>query len=111
MSKQTYLLVSLPSTVTPSGHRDDALGSIQKAASPSNGEVLPLSIPDFKIGTLEACLSQSDELAKLEGTCKAVVAKVSDTLKNILDGDEEKAGTHKNVNDSMQKPSTLWNRS
>lgn len=100
MSKPSYLLVSVPSSVTPSGHKDDALGSIQKAVNPSNGEVLSFSIPEFKIGTLDACLGQSEELAKLEGLCKGVVAKVSDTLKNVLDGDEDKAATHKSVNDS-----------
>ena len=101
MSKQKYLLVSIPSSVTPSGHKDDALGSLQKAVNPSNGGVQPFSIPEFKIGTLDACLQQSDELAKLEGVCNSVVAKVADTLKNVLEGDEEKAATHKNVNDSM----------
>lgn len=101
MSKQSsYLLVSLPSSITPSGHKDDALGSLQKAINPSNGDVVPLSIPEFKIGTLDACLQQSDELAKLEGLCKGIVAKVSDTLKNVLDGDEDKANTHKSVNES-----------
>lgn len=104
MSKPSYLLVSLPSSITPSGHKDDALGSVQKAVNPSNGNVLPFSIPEFKIGTLDGCLQQSDELAKLENTCKGVVAKVSDTLKNVLDGDEEKANTHKSVNDSEPGP-------
>jgi V-type H+-transporting ATPase subunit C len=100
MSKTSYLLVSVPSSITPSGHRDDALGAIQKAVNPSNGDVKPITIPEFKVGTLEACLSQSDELAKLENTCNAVVSKVADTLKNVLDGDEDKAALHKSVNDS-----------
>lgn len=100
MSKNTYLLVSVPSSVTPSGHKDDALGSIQKAVNPSNGDVQPISIPDLKVGTLEGCLSQSDELAKLENVCNGVVNKVADTLKNVLDGDEDKAASHKSVNDS-----------
>ena len=96
-----YLAVSVPSSITPSGHKDDAVSSLQKAVNSSNGEVVPFSIPEFKIGTLDALLQQSDELAKLEGLCNQVVAKVGDTLKNILDGDEEKIQMHKNVNDSM----------
>jgi V-type H+-transporting ATPase subunit C len=98
-----YLLVSVPSSITPSGHKDDALSSLQKAANPSNGDVLSLSIPEFKIGTLDALLTQSDELGKLENVCKAVVGKVGDTLKNVLDGDEEKIKMHKGVNDSMRQ--------
>src|ERR1700710_1967383 len=95
-----YLFISVPSSITPSGHKDDGLASLQKAANPSNGEVLSLSVPEFKIGTLDALLQQSDELAKLEGVCNSVVGKVGDTLKNVLGGDEAKINMHKNVNDS-----------
>ncbi|KEF52843.1 V-type H+-transporting ATPase subunit C [Exophiala aquamarina CBS 119918] len=94
-----YLAVSVPSSITPSGHKDDAIAALQKAVNPSNGDVLKFNLPEFKIGTLDALLQQSDELAKLEGLCNAVVGKVGDTLKNILDGDEEKIALHKNVND------------
>jgi V-type H+-transporting ATPase subunit C len=100
MPKAKYLLTSFPSSITPSGHRDDALGAIQSAVNPSNGSVEPFTIPEFKIGTLDTCLSQSDELARLENICNGVVSKVADTLKNVLEGDEEKAATHKSVNDS-----------
>jgi V-type H+-transporting ATPase subunit C len=99
-----YLLVSVPSSIAPSGHKDDAIASLQKAANPSNGEVLPLSVPEFKIGTLDALLQQSEELGKLETTCNQVVSKVGDTLKNVLDGDEEKINMHKTVNDSSWTP-------
>jgi V-type H+-transporting ATPase subunit C len=102
MSKTNkYLFISVPSTITPSGHKDDAIQSLQKAVNESNGTVLPFPIPEFKIGTLDALIQQSEELAKLEGMCQGVVSKVGDTLKNILDGDEEKMAQHKSVNDSV----------
>ena len=101
MSKTNrYLFLSVPSSITPSGHKDDAIQSLQKAVNESYGTVLPLSIPELKIGTLDALIQQSEELAKLEGMCQSVVGKVGDTLKNILDGDEEKMAQHKSVNDS-----------
>jgi V-type H+-transporting ATPase subunit C len=101
MSKGSkYLFVSVPSSITPSGHKDDAIQALQKAVNESYGTVIPLSIPEFKIGTLDALIQQSEELAKLEGMCQGVVSKVGDTLKNILDGDEEKMAQHKSVNDS-----------
>lgn len=96
-----YLAVSVPSSITPSGHKEDAIGAIQKVVGPTNGDVTNFNIPEFKIGTLDALLQQSEELSKLEGLCNSVVGKVGDTLKNILDGDEEKISMHKNVNDSM----------
>ncbi|KIW31554.1 uncharacterized protein PV07_03191 [Cladophialophora immunda] len=108
-----YLFVSVPSSITPSGHKDDAIASVQKAANPSNGDVLPFSIPEFKIGTLDALLQQSEELAKLAAVCHGVVGKVGDTLKNILDGDEEKIAMHKNVNDKPLEQylrSFSWNK-
>ncbi|EXJ71485.1 V-type H+-transporting ATPase subunit C [Cladophialophora psammophila CBS 110553] len=108
-----YLFVSVPASITPSGHKDDAIASVEKAANPSNGDVLPFSIPEFKIGTLDALLQQSDELAKLAALCHGVVGKVGDTLKNILDGDEEKIAMHKNVNDKPLEQylrSFSWNK-
>lgn len=102
MVKPTYLVVAVPSSITPSGHKDDALSSIQKAVNSSYGDVSSFNIPEFKIGTLDALIEQSEELGKLQGACNAVVSKVGDALKNILDGDEEKTQMHKSVNDSTQ---------
>lgn len=102
MSKTTkYMLVSLPASVTPSNHHDDALGALQKAVTNDYGTVSPFPIPEFKIGTLDALVRQADELAKLESSCQAVVSKVGDSLKNILEGDEQKISQQKTVNDSM----------
>ena len=100
MPKPKYLVVSVPSSITPSGHKDDALGLIQNAIGISNGDVSPFTVPEFKVGTLDALIQQSEELGKLENLCNGVVAKVGDTLKNILDGDEDKIAMHKSVNDS-----------
>ena len=102
MSKSTkYLLVSFPTSITPSHHRDDALDAISTTVSSENGSVAPFPIPEFKIGTLDALVQQADELAKLEAGCQGVVAKVGDALKNILDGDEAQIDKMKTVNDSM----------
>lgn len=73
----------------------------------SYGTVNALSIPEFKVGTLDALLQMSEELQRLEGLCQGVVSKVGDTLKNILDGDEEKMAQHKAVNDSRLHYSLL----
>lgn len=102
-----YLLVSLPTSIVPSHHRDDALDAVSTTVSPENGSVASFPIPEFKIGTLDALVQQADELAKLENSCQAVVGKVGDALKNILEGDEAQIERMKVVNDSMCKE---WDR-
>jgi V-type H+-transporting ATPase subunit C len=110
MSKITkYLLISLPTSIVPSHHRDDALDAISATISPDNGTVSSFSIPEFKIGTLDALVQQADELAKLESLCQNVVGKVGDALKSILDGDETQIANMKTVNDSMHTPDLMRN--
>jgi V-type H+-transporting ATPase subunit C len=95
-----YLLLSLPTSVVPSHHADDALEAISTTVSAENGSAARFSIPEFKIGTLDALVQQADELAKLESQCQGVVAKVADALRNILDGDEAQIERMMVVNDS-----------
>lgn len=98
--KPSYLFVSLPSSIVPSSHKEDALQSVQAAIDTSNGTVSPFSIPEFKIGTLDALVQQADELNKLENTCAGAVAKVTDALNSVLDGDKNKVAESKGVDDS-----------
>ncbi|KAL1985165.1 hypothetical protein VTN96DRAFT_8187 [Rasamsonia emersonii] len=100
MSKNTkYLFLSLPTSITPSHHRDDALDAITATVSPENGTVSSFPIPEFKIGTLDALVQQAEELGKLESMCQSVVGKVGDALKGILEGDEAQIEKMKTVND------------
>lgn len=94
------MLVSLPTSIVPSSSKDEALKAVQSTVAPEVSTVLPFKIPEFKIGTLDALVQQADDLAKLEGNCEAVVAKIGDTLRSLLEGDEEKVAQQKTVNDS-----------
>ncbi|KAI9748856.1 MAG: hypothetical protein M4579_007092 [Chaenotheca gracillima] len=98
MSTPKYLLVSLPASISPSGHQDDALTALRSTISTDYGTVYPFPVPDFKIGTLDALVQQADDLAKLEAACAGVVSKVGDSLSNILEGDEGKIAQQKTVN-------------
>ena len=101
MSRNTkYILVSLPTSISPSGDRDEALTALRSAVTTDYGTVFPFAIPEFKVGTLDALVQQADELAKLEGACQVVAGKVGDSLKTILNGDESKVTQQKMVNDS-----------
>ncbi len=102
MSKgSTYLLVSLPTSISPSNDHDEALTALRAAVTTDYGTVWPFAIPEFKIGTLDALVKQADDLAKLEAGCEGVVIKVGDSLKAILEGDDEKITQQKTVNDSQ----------
>ena len=101
MSKPTkYLLVSLPTSISPSNDQEEALEALRAAVTTDYGTVTPFPIPAFKIGTLDALVQQADELAKLEASCESVVTKIGDSLKTILEGDEGKVSQQKTVNDS-----------
>ena len=95
-----YLLVSLPTSISPTNDHDEALTALRSAVTTDYGSVFPFPIPEFKIGTLDALVQQADELSKLAAGCETVVGKVGDSLKNILSGDEEKISQSKIVNDS-----------
>lgn len=96
-----YALLSLPLGVFDSSDRDDAVSTLSATVSPDNGSVAPFRIPDFKIGTLDALVQQADDLAKLEASCQAVVAKVGDALRQLLNNDQERIASYKMVNDSQ----------
>jgi V-type H+-transporting ATPase subunit C len=100
-SKQTkYLLLSLPSSIVPSHHRDDALDAIRSTVSSGDDSVIPFPIPSFKIGTLDALVQQAEELGRVESLCQNVVAKVGDALRSVLEGDESQVARLKTVDDS-----------
>ncbi|KAK4894101.1 Vacuolar ATP synthase subunit C [Elasticomyces elasticus] len=113
MPPQTFFLVSVPLSVSPSDNPDDALTTIRSAVSTDQGTTYPFTIPQFKIGTLDALVTQADELSKLEQGCRAVVDKVADSLKGLLDGDEAKLQEQKVVNDRPVEnylQSFQWNK-
>ncbi|KAL2259700.1 hypothetical protein VTK26DRAFT_6524 [Humicola hyalothermophila] len=104
MQPNQYILVSLPLRIFD----DDPLTALAATVGRDNGETLPFSIPSFKIGTLDALVQHADDLAKLSAACEAAIVKVADSLKGILDGDEDKAAQQMMVND---KPTEHYLRS
>lgn len=101
-------MVSLPTSISPSGDKDEALTALRSTVSTDCGTVVPYNIPEFKIGTLDALVQQADDLAKLESACQGIVGKVGDSLRSILEGDEAKIAECKTVNN---KPADQYLRS
>ena len=113
MPPQTFFLVSLPTSISPSDNSDEALTTLRSAVQTDNGTTYPFNIPQFKVGTLDALVQQADDLAKLEQGCKSVVDKVADSLRNLLEGDEDKLQQQKVVNDKPVEnylSSFQWNK-
>ncbi|CAK7273733.1 Vacuolar ATP synthase subunit C [Sporothrix epigloea] len=108
-----YAVVSLPLRIFDSDDKEGALSSLRTTVNPDNGAVQPFPIPGFKIGTLDALVQQADDLAKLDAGCESVASRVAESLKVILDGDEEKLEQHKIVNDKPTDhylQSFSWNK-
>jgi V-type H+-transporting ATPase subunit C len=99
MASTKYAVISLPLGAFDSSDKDDAVSSLKSTVSDDNGTVLPFNVPDFKIGTLDGLVQQADDLAKLEQNCEAVVAKVADSLRSVLDSDPDRLAQYKMVND------------
>lgn len=95
-----YAILSLPLAGFDSNDKEEAVSALRSTISSDNGTVLPFNIPEFKIGTLDALVQQADDLSKLEVQCQGVVAKVADSLRQVLDGDEDRMAQYKMVNDS-----------
>lgn len=102
MMATKYILVSLPLGIFDSHDKNEALSSLSAVISVDNAITQPFPIPDFKIGTLDTLVQQADDLAKLDASCASVVAKVAESLHDILAGDEDKIQQQKMVNDSKQ---------
>jgi V-type H+-transporting ATPase subunit C len=103
-----YLLVSLPTSITPSNHAEEALDALRATVTPDAGTTSRFAIPNFKIGTLDALVQQADDLAKLSTACEGVVGKVGESLQQVLDGDEVKVQQQKTINDSRSRVASIW---
>lgn len=103
-SPNSYILLSLPLRTFDTGDKEEAIQSLGATITSENGSVTSFPIPSLKIGTLDALVQQADELAKLHSGCEGVVQRVAESLKTILDGDEDKIAQNKLVNDSKIRP-------
>ncbi|EGS17923.1 V-ATPase C subunit (vacuolar proton pump C subunit)-like protein [Thermochaetoides thermophila DSM 1495] len=95
MQASQYVFVSLPLRIFD----DEPLTALAATIGRDNGEILPFSIPAFKIGTLDSLVQHADDLAKLNAACEAAAAKVSDSLRSVLHGNEKQLADQKTVND------------
>ncbi|KAK9474787.1 uncharacterized protein V1510DRAFT_410664 [Dipodascopsis tothii] len=96
-----YFVVSLPSSVAPSGGVPELTLTKDLAATmqlPAD-DVSQLLVPHFKIGTLDQLVQQSEEITKMDGQFEGVVARTADILKNIYEGEPAQVAAAKSVLD------------
>ncbi|KAG1757907.1 ATPase V1 complex subunit C [Suillus lakei] len=82
---------------------------------PQHTRVAELGIPSFKTGTLDSLIALSEELPKQDAFFTATVAKIVDTLRNLLNNDPTKLAQHVLVNEGSVDDYVLrgwkWNDS
>jgi len=99
-SDQSTWIISVPQDGDADGLLQELilkLSQQSKTFSPSS--IGQLYIPSFKTGTLDVLVSLSEELPKHDINFTATVAKIVDTLRNLLNNDPTKLAQHISIND------------
>ncbi|KIK46294.1 hypothetical protein CY34DRAFT_775045 [Suillus luteus UH-Slu-Lm8-n1] len=93
-SDQSTWLIAVPQD-------GDSEGLLPEITSklPQQTRVAELGIPSFKTGTLDSLIALSEELPKQDAFFTATVAKIVDTLRNLLNNDPTKLAQHVLVNE------------
>lgn len=94
-SKSEFLLLSLPGNVGTSHTYDSNVDSwLVKNLIGGRAFVSEFSIPEFKIGSLDSLVLQSEELAKLDGQVSGCISKIKEILGTLPE-------TQKNVYETI----------
>ncbi|KAG2160086.1 ATPase V1 complex subunit C [Suillus bovinus] len=93
-SDQSTWLIAVPQD----GDSESLLPEITNKL-PQHTRLAELGIPSFKTGTLDSLIALSEELPKQDAFFTATVAKIVDTLRNLLNNDPTKLVQHVLVNE------------
>lgn len=95
-----YILLSLPSNASPeSANVHDSFEWLTTRLLEGKSVVNKLSIPNFKIGTLDSLVAQSEELNKIDDQLAGSVTKVIEILSNLYDNNLPLVNASKKVDD------------
>ncbi|KAH8120634.1 ATPase, V1 complex, subunit C [Phellopilus nigrolimitatus] len=113
-SDQSSWLIAVPQDGDAEGILQELTNKIQqqtRSFSPKN--ISEFHIPSFKTGTLDLLISLSEDLPKQDAYFTSVVAKIVDTLRNLLNNDPQKLAQHTLVDertvDSYLLEGWKWN--
>ncbi|KAF9073750.1 hypothetical protein BDP27DRAFT_1288618 [Rhodocollybia butyracea] len=99
-SEQSTWLISAPLNGDSEGLVQELTSKLrQQSKSFSPSSIAEFGIPSFKTGTLDSLIALSEDLPKQDTFFTNTVAKVVDTLRNLLNNDPSKLSQHILVNE------------
>ncbi|KAK0523062.1 Vacuolar ATP synthase subunit C, partial [Tilletia horrida] len=94
-----YWLISVPVEDGDTHRQYSELSTRLLADRNSASDFGQLHFPPLKAGTLESLIALSDDLPKHDSTFTQVISKIVDTLRNLLNNDEQALSQHVLVNE------------
>ncbi|KAI9512668.1 hypothetical protein F5148DRAFT_1273602 [Russula earlei] len=99
-SDQSTWLITAPQDGDSEGLLQELTAKLsQQSKTFPTSSIGQLHIPSFKTGTLDSLISLSEELPKHDGNFTSVVAKIVETLRNLLNNDTSKLAQHILINE------------
>lgn len=109
-----YLLLSLPKAAAPeSAPAQHVEEWLEQSLIGGKAVIKKMEVPDFKIGTLDSLVLQSEELQKIDEQLGTAVVKVLEVLGSLYDGNQPLVNAAKKVNDKWVTDyieTFQWNR-
>lgn len=97
----SYLLLSLPTKAAPeSAPSTPSTQWIERELLQGKTVISNITIPQFKIGTLDSLVLQSEELQKIDEQLGNSVGKVLEVLSSLYDGNQPLINSAKRVDDN-----------
>ena len=78
-----FLFISAPAEATKQQTTEKVREKLIQTA-----EVFPISLPDFKVGTLDSLYILSDTLSKTDLNFTQIVSKIADSFKSLIQNDQ-----------------------
>jgi len=106
-------LIAVPQDGDSEGLFQELQGKLDSARVLPKSNIAGLYIPPLKAGTLDELLNLSEGLSKTEAFFTGVVAKIVETLRNLLNNDPQRLAQHTVVDDQTPEQYLLkgwkWN--
>lgn len=104
----SYLLVSLPESV---GTLNNTQSWIESNVASGAVEVSTISFPDFKIGTLDSLVQESEELSKIESQLHSCIGKIIEIYSSITNNSNNLNLKIENTSIDNYLQKFQWNKS
>ncbi|CCF57392.1 hypothetical protein KAFR_0C04010 [Kazachstania africana CBS 2517] len=80
-----FILLSLPANINPtkSSTSNDTDSWLQNSLIDGKAFISNFNVPEFKIGSLDSLIVESEELAKIDGQLQASISKIIETLSSL----------------------------